>query len=547
MRTRDEVSAEKLRGGFYSPEPLVDLCLERIAVLCKRRQSLRVLEPSAGDGAFIRGLRRNHHVLAKTAFVQAVELLPTEAAKCSDEMTSGNLPGGVARASAIAWAADSDELFDVAVGNPPFVRFQFVSDSEVRAIRNLERRLGISFAGVSNLWLPIFLGALSRLRVGGVFAFIVPAECFTGISSGLVREWLVQNVKDLRFDIFPAGSFPLVLQEIVIVSGRRKATSFDSPSECTFCEHIHNQPPSLTRHSIPQSRHPWTRYLLTKDQLQAFDEASALINSRPLGEVAKFEVAAVTGANDYFSVDSATLRDFELEEWSVPLLPRIRHAPGIRYTASDHRLADEAGAKMHLLDFSAARSDPTKNRRVSRYLQIGVDQDLPLRYKCRIRSPWYRVPFIRRGPLMLSKRSHFYPRMILNEVGVATTDTIYRGSMAGLFAGREYDLAAVFHNSLTLLSAEIEGRSFGGGVLELVPSEICRLRVPVISGFGAELDRLDAVARSSCTGIEDPLIEETDLLLVKADIGLTSSLIEQLAAARHSLLLRRLERNAAAA
>jgi len=547
MRTRNEVSAEKLRGGFYSPEPLVDLCLERIAVLCKRRQSLRVLEPSAGDGAFIRGLRRNSHVLAKTAFVQAVELLPTEAAKCSNELTAGDLQGDVVRSSAIAWAADSEDQFDVAVGNPPFVRFQFVPDSEAGAIRRLERRLGISFAGVSNLWLPVFLGALSRLRIGGAFAFIIPAECFTGISSGLVREWLVQNVRDLRFDIFPAGSFPSVLQEIVIVSGHRKTASFDGPTNCTFYEHIHNQSPSVTLHSIPHTRHPWTRYLLTKDELEAFDEASSLIDVRPLGEVAKFEVAAVTGANDYFSVDSKTLVEFGMEEWSVPLLPRIRHAPGLRYTCSDHRSADESGAKTHLLDFSAARSDPIRNRNASRYLQIGVDQDLPLRYKCRIRSPWYRVPYIRSGPLMLSKRSHFYPRLILNEAGVVTTDTIYRGSMVGFFSGSECDLAAVFHNSVTLLSAEIEGRSFGGGVLELVPSEISRLRIPIIPGFGAELDRLDAVTRSSCTGMEDPLIEETDLLLVKADIGLTSSLVEQLAAARRSLLHRRLERNAAAA
>lgn len=547
MRTRDEVSAAKLRGGFYSPEPLVDLCLERIAILSKRRRTLRVLEPSAGDGAFIRGLRRNSHVLAKTAFVRAVEILPTEAAKCSNELTVGDLPGDVVRSSAIAWAAVSEEQFDIAVGNPPFVRFQFVPDSEARAIRSLERRLGISFAGVSNLWLPIFLGALSRLRLGGVFAFIIPAECFTGISSGLVREWLVQNVSDLRFDVFPAGSFPSVLQEIVIVSGRRKALSVDVPADCTFCEHVHNQSPSLTRHSIPQNRHPWTRYLLTKDELEAFNEATTLNDLRPLGEVAKFEVAAVTGANDYFSVDSKTLIEFGLEEWSVPLLPRIRHAPGVRYTSLDHRSADEGGAKTHLLDFSEVRSDPIRNRRASRYLKIGIDQGLPLRYKCRIRSPWYRVPFIRSGPLMLSKRSHYYPRVILNDAGVVTTDTIYRGSLTGLFAGRECDLAAVFHNSLTLLSAEIEGRSFGGGVLELVPSEVSRLRIPIVPGFGAELDRLDAVARSSCSGVEDPLIEETDLLLVKADVGLTSSLVEQLAAARRSLLRRRLERNAAAA
>ena len=35
MKQRDEVTDEKLRGGFYSPDPLVDLCLDRICTLTR--------------------------------------------------------------------------------------------------------------------------------------------------------------------------------------------------------------------------------------------------------------------------------------------------------------------------------------------------------------------------------------------------------------------------------------------------------------------------------------------------------------------------------
>jgi adenine-specific DNA-methyltransferase len=544
MRTRDEVTTEKLRGGFYSPEPLVDLCLERVATLTKQRNALRVLEPSAGDGAFIRGLRRNQHLLSKTESVQAIELLPAEASKCSAELDACGLPGTVVVSSAVDWAATTHNEFDIAIGNPPFVRFQFVPDSDTLAIKQLEHRLGISFTGVSNLWLPVFLGALSRLRIGGSFAFIIPAEFFTGISSGLVREWLIQNVSELCFDIFPPGSFPSVMQEVMIVSGQRKPMSLGD-GDCVIFEHTDVHSKSVTRHRIPQNRHPWTRYLLAKNDLDAFIEASTLLGIRPLGEIAKFEVSAVTGANDYFSVDSQTLFQFELEKWSIPLLPRVRYAPGLRYTPLDHQLVDEGGAKTHLLDFSSNRPDPTESREASRYIGIGVGRGLPHRYKCRIRSPWYRVPFIRSEPLMMSKRSHRYPRVILNEAGAVTTDTIYRGSIIDGSDVSEADLTSVFHNSLTLLSAEMEGRSFGGGVLELVPSEIARLRIPIVPGFGEELDRLDAVARSSCAAVEDLLVEETDLLLLKADIGLTPHLLDRLAEGRRSLLRRRLERNTA--
>lgn len=546
MKTRTEVSPAKLRGGFYSPDALVDRCLDRVAELVRGRHGLRVLEPSAGDGAFLRGLARTARLSASVDEVMAIEPIASEAAKCVSALEERPLRGRVLIDSAIAWSARCDETFDCAVGNPPYVRFQFVSDEDKRSIPSLERRAGVAFTGVSNLWLPVLVGSLCRLKIGGAFAFIIPAECFTGVSAGALRTWLARNTESLRFDLFPPGSFPGVLQEVTILSGRRRATR-ESGVECEIREHVHDGTHRTTTHLIRPNPEPWTRYLLTKPQVDAFEEASQLADVWPINHMAKFEVAAVTGANDFFSVDAATVEHFDLSRWTTPLLPRIRHATGLRYTESDQAVTEAAGAKASLLDFSAERPDPSLFEKAAMYLAAGVFDELPARYKCRIREPWYRVPFIRAGRLMLSKRSHRYPRVILNDAGVVTTDTIYRGTMVGFFEGREADLATGFHNSLTLLSAEIEGRSFGGGVLELVPSEVGRLVVPMPDGFASEIDRLDDIARAaSKVQAEDVLIQETDLLLAKADVGLTTELLERLSEARTSLLQRRLDRNASA-
>jgi hypothetical protein len=539
VKTRDEVTADKLRGGFYTPDDLVDLCLTRIAFLLPGRSPLRLLEPSAGDGAFIRGVARSFF-RDRVEHIEAVELIAPEAQKSVVAIREAELAGSVITCSAIEWAVASDALFDASVGNPPFVRFQFVSKADRKFADQLAQRLGLSFAGVSNLWLPVLLGALSRLRLDGAFAYVVPAECFTGISAGALRNWLVRNTTALRFDLFAPGSFPHVLQEVVVLSGKRVEMN-PGPVICTITEQTRAGRRTSAEHSIKSGREPWTRYLLNKEQLGAFDEASHLPVVSKLGLLARFEVAAVTGANDYFSVDSATLDKFDLRPWSRALLPRIRHAAGLRYTASDHALADAAGARVHLLDFGADRPDPEEHAKPAAYLEAGTDAELHLRYKCRIREPWYRVPFIRAGELMLSKRSHHYPRVVLNEAGVVTTDTIYRGTAHGRLVGHSHDFTAAFHNSLTLLSAELEGRSFGGGVLELVPSEVSRLLVPFIAGFGAELDRLDSTARAA--GESQDLVDETDRLLTKAEVGLNQALMDRLTSARSALLQRRLDRN----
>ncbi|HEX2104234.1 MAG TPA: hypothetical protein VHF51_11320 [Solirubrobacteraceae bacterium] len=531
MRTTGEVSAAKLRGGFYTPDPLVDTCWARVADLVGG-SGLRMLEPSAGDGAFVRGLRRSP-LRSAVAAIMAIEPLEIEAERMRRALADGPAAGDVLTTSAVAWAATTGDAFDVAVGNPPFVRYQFVTAADRDAALALGERLGLRVAGVANLWIPVLLGALSRLRAGGAFAFVVPAECLTGISAGLVRRWLIDHCADVRLDLFAPGSFPEVLQEVAVLSGRRSRAAPRGALRLSMVERGRLQ----WSHRVTRDG-PWTRYLLAPEQVAALEAAAGDAHVTALGTIASFEVSIVTGANDFFTVSDATARRHGLQAWARPLLPRIRHAPGLRYTAADHAAARAAGARAWVLDFAADAPDPRRRPGPAAYLRTGAERGLPARYKCRIRAPWYRVPGIVAGDLLLSKRSHLHPRVVVNDVGAFTTDTIYRGRV--LDGGRSAAaIAARFHSSLTLLAAELEGRSFGGGVLELVPSEIARLPVYADAPDPGFLDRLDAIAR---TGDSDALIAATDADLVARGV-VQPDVLRSLNAARRLLLARRLDRN----
>jgi hypothetical protein len=542
VKTSDQVSADKLRGGFYTPPGLVRACLDRAGELAGDRQDLTFLEPSSGDGAFLRGLT-GHRLAARVRSVTAIEAVAAEARKCRREAQAADFDVEVVCGSALRDATWREGRYDVAVGNPPFVRFQFVTPEDVAASAALASRLGLSFAGVSNLWLPVFLAALSALRDGGVFAFVVPAEFFTGVSASVARNWLTAHGRQLRVDLFPAGSFPAVMQEVVVVSGIvRRAPG--PAATLVLAEHGSTAGSRRWSHVLSGPVTTWTGYLLKPDQLQLLAEVRGLADVAPLGSFAKFDVATVTGANEFFTIDEQTLGRYGLGPWALPLLPRVRHAPGLRFTGADHNALRQAGARAYLLDFADDRPAPTAPG-PRRYLDQGQRLGLPARYKCRIRSPWYRVPVVAAGAMLLSKRSHRYPRVILNCAHAYTTDTIYKGRVVGAGSPDAADLVASFHNSLTLLTAEIEGRSFGGGVLELVPSEVSRLIVPVPGGFGGELERLDALARSMRRDGEEHLVEETDKLLTKHVSALDGATMDQLSEARLTLQRRRMDRNAA--
>jgi hypothetical protein len=145
--------------------------------------------------------------------------------------------------------------------------------------------------------------------------------------------------------------------------------------------------------------------------------------------------------------------------------------------------------------------------------------------------------------MMMAKRSHLYPRVIVNDASVVTTDTIYRGRLLPGVDLTPKAFASAFHNSLTLLTSEIEGRSFGGGVLELVPSEISRVALPLPVNMETEFDHLDSICRNGAADLTDALLEETDRQIVQKTNGLTKDLMEQLQAARRALMALRLARN----
>ena len=83
------------------------------------------------------------------------------------------------------------------------------------------------------------------------------------------------------------------------------------------------------------------------------------------------------------------------------------------------------------------------------------------------------------------RQIHLAPRLTVNATAATSTDTVHRVRLTpGVDATA---LAMVFHNSVTFAFAEIMGRSYGGGILELEPAEAEQLPIPAPAHASAEL------------------------------------------------------------
>jgi adenine-specific DNA-methyltransferase len=206
-------------------------------------------------------------------------------------------------------------------------------------------------------------------------------------------------------------------------------------------------------------------------------------------EIAEVDVGIVTGANKYFLVTNEIVERHKLSKWAHPMFGRSEHCPGIIYDEKQHRANAQKGNPTNFLWFR----DPPADAALRAYIKLGEGEELHTRYKCRVRSPWYTVPSVYATEIGMLKRSHDTPRLILNKLGAYTTDTAYRIRTSDIAATK---LVGCFLNPLTALSAELEGRHYGGGVLELVPSEIERLFIPLPAKALIDLKDLDKAVRS---------------------------------------------------
>lgn len=135
------------------------------------------------------------------------------------------------------------------------------------------------------------------------------------------------------------------------------------------------------------------------------------------------------------------------------------------------------------------------------------------------------------------RQIHRYPLLVVNEAGPASTDTIHRVRFKDHIEPRL--LSAIFFNSLTLAWAEVCGRSYGGGVLELEPREAEELPIPYKDDLVIDIDKIDELLRR---GKETEALDYVDNIVLKDYIGFDDLIIRNVRNAWKELRDRRINR-----
>lgn len=478
------ISNQKLRGGYYTPKELAS-AISCWAITSKGSQ---VLEPSLGDGAFIKAIIEQKKALGETnsniqKTVSGVEINEKEFKKFSLTIKENYDLSfkNVMCMDFFLWYPQNKKVFDVIVGNPPFIRYQnFPEPSRSYAIKKA-KEIGVNLNKLTNIWVPFLVLSVGILNENGRLGMVVPAELLQVSYAGPLRKFLSDSFKSITIFTCNELLFDNAEQEVVILiaEGKKSCSSDDgsinlisTESKAELLSSIKNFKQVKHNKIIDHTVDKWTKYFLNETEINFIKNLEKDSRISRFSDFYEVDVGIVTGANKYFIVNKSIAENYKLNNYIKPAIGRSNQLKDEILTLKDWESLWEEGESVGLLDFSEVTNKVPAI--VKRYLEIGLAQGINNGYKCSIRKDWYKIPSLWVSDAFMFRQIHDFPHLVLNEAKAISTDTIHR---VKAIPGKQFK-QVLFYTYLTAASAEIEGRSYGGGVLELEPSEAEKLLIP---------------------------------------------------------------------
>jgi len=434
-------------------------------------------------------------------------------------------------------------LFDAVVGNPPYVRYHSIPTvSQKLALRRLEE-LDIELSGRASYWALFLLYAMHFLKPGGRMAMILPGAFLHTDYSARVRKALIEHFEQVTILLLRERIFKGTQEETVFVcaSGAQlphrnlRISAIDEVKELQAS--LQALGATTLSNLPPDGGGEWLRALLDPNTLEIYDHLTQSETTVKMGDWAASRIGVVTGRNKFFILSSREKNELGIvQRYLKPVVMRPQDLTGLWVRDDDLEHLAKSDRKWLLLTIEEMKS--SLPRGLQEYLECGHNTGVSQGRKCRDREPWYAVSQTFTPPAFIQCMSAGWPRVVVNHSKYTCTNNILRLQWKETRPMEDWlRLAIGSLSTLSQLSAELVGRSYGGGVLKLEPSDLSKLVIPLLPH--EVIDSLSHKAHQLLQ--EDKMRDATELVdraLIKAK-QLKVSDLNQLRSARDRLLLRR--------
>lgn len=496
MRLKKDSTEQKLRGAYYTPLQLADAMVGLFA----SENICSVLEPSCGDGVFLDSLN-DTGMIDRISIIQAVEIEKDEAEKVQIRYADKkNVEVCNEDFFDFFKRVQGKKSYDLILGNPPYIRYQYLKERQREIQSQILTDNGMKANKLINAWVAFMVACVQLLSEHGKIAFVIPAEILQVAYAEDLRLYLSNHLAKITLITFEQLVFPGIEQEVVVFIGEKdeceKGIRIIEMENLEDFKILDIQKNGFQR--VPHAKEKWTKYFVSADEMQLIQQFRTDKRFAKFADYGLINVGITTGNNRYFSITEETSQKYQLEPATLPLIGRSSHAHGIYFTETDWNINKQNGKRARLINFPDIPFEDYADG-YKKYIEFGEQNKENEGYKCSIRDRWYIVPSVWIPDAFFLRRNNLYPKFVLNRCGAVSTDTMHRIKFNGDVEPENILLA--YYNSVSFAFTEICGRSYGGGVLEILPGEMGNILLPKIEHIDLEqrkkiLEEIDAIVRS---------------------------------------------------
>ncbi|HGY5238496.1 TPA: N-6 DNA methylase [Aeromonas salmonicida subsp. pectinolytica] len=381
--------------------------------------------------------------------------------------------------------------FDVVIGNPPYVSMHNMKNEQRLSCENVLKKSPFAASTIgrnASLWAFFILHSLSFLREGGKKAWILPSSLMHADYAKKVIEVHKKHFNSIRIiklaERFFRSEGAEEVSVILLADGFHKDPSnvcelfiysVDTLDELhrAIYERKSSQKIEIDNYKVS---------ILSERIKKTYTEISNAQYSKPLSHYFDIKIGMVTGANKYFVIDKKTIDENSLPNASLkPIIGRFSSLIGLKHTKHRQKKIQVDGHRSYLLNPTEEQMSIC-NSPVKKYLSNISQEEIVKNRTFAKRKNWFEPDYgidslISDG--FMSYMTHVGPRIVINQARVNCTNSIHKIIFHDKSASFKFKLAVSVSllSSYSQLSSEIEGRSYGSGVLKIEPTSGKRIKI----------------------------------------------------------------------
>lgn len=362
-----------------------------------------------------------------------------------------------------------DDKYDAIVCNPPYSRFQAVSNRN-EIIESIYMHTGNKYSGYTNLYSLFLIKSIFQLSETGRLAYIIPSE-FLNSKYGIAIKQLLIDEKLLR---------------AIINFKNDNEIFFNATTTCCILLLDHEPKTKVSFYNLT-SINELTKNIITDkyfqavhieyDRLSATDKWRSYINQeetikytnlKPVTKFCSVSRGIATGANDFFCFSLSKAKEYEIpEKCLTKCVCRSADIKSPIFNEIDFKSLSDLGKTVYLLDVTIEDYEIIKS-----YILKGESVGVNKKYLLSHRSPWYSMEQKMVAPIWVSSACRENIKFVRNLAKAKCLTTFH-----SVFVNEDYsdDIDVIFCYFLTPVAQTIirqNRKELGNGLEKFQPNDL---------------------------------------------------------------------------